>query len=169
MSDILKKCIDFTGDVDTVAAIALGAASCSKDIVQDLPDGLVLNLENGTYGRDFLVGLDKKLMTLVKFRSIWWEFQNMDLNKTVTLKDAIGLVVSRSEVALDSCNSHLSLVASTDTWYPLLFLGKDPGSPKDLQHVLDLIDLPYRLSMALIYWGDDLKRLLRKSHDSKAL
>lgn len=64
MSEILKKCIDYTGDVDTVAAIALGAASCSQEIEQDLPDGLTLNLENGTYGRDFLLELDRKLMAL---------------------------------------------------------------------------------------------------------
>jgi ADP-ribosyl-[dinitrogen reductase] hydrolase len=64
MSEILKKCIDYTGDVDTVAAIALGAASCSNEIEQDLPQGLILNLENGTYGRDFLIELDRKLMSL---------------------------------------------------------------------------------------------------------
>lgn len=64
MSEILKKCIDYGGDVDTVAAMAMGAASCSKEITQDLPDGLILNLENGAYGRDFLKTLNTKLMSL---------------------------------------------------------------------------------------------------------
>ena len=70
----------------------------------------------------------------------------MDLNKTVTLKDAIGLVVSRSEVALDSCNSHhITCCIQQIRGILWLFLGKDPGSPKDLQHVLDLLDLPYKI------------------------
>ena len=61
LSKILKKCIDFTGDVDTVATIALGAASCSSEIKQDLPKNLFNDLENGKYGRDYLIELDKKL------------------------------------------------------------------------------------------------------------
>lgn len=65
MTELLKKCIDYGGDVDTVAAIALGAASNSSEIEQDLPENLILTLENGTYGREFIVSLDKKLMNLV--------------------------------------------------------------------------------------------------------
>ena len=43
MTDLLKRCIDFTGDVDTVAAIALGSAAACKEIEQEparssLPD-----------------------------------------------------------------------------------------------------------------------------------
>jgi hypothetical protein len=44
-----------------VAAVAMAAASCAKDIKQNLPYVLVEKLENGPYGRDFLVDLDKKL------------------------------------------------------------------------------------------------------------
>jgi ADP-ribosylglycohydrolase len=62
MSDLLKTCVAWTGDVDTVAAIALGAASCSDEVEQDLPEHLVRDLENGPYGRDFLTDLDKRLM-----------------------------------------------------------------------------------------------------------
>jgi ADP-ribosylglycohydrolase len=61
MADILQQCIAYTGDVDTVAAVAMAAASCAKDIKQNLPYVLVEKLENGPYGRDFLVDLDKKL------------------------------------------------------------------------------------------------------------
>ena len=61
MADILHQCVEYTGDVDTVAAVAMAAASCSKDIEQNLPDILVEKLENGSYGKDFLVSLDEKL------------------------------------------------------------------------------------------------------------
>ncbi len=65
LSELLKDCIAFTGDVDTVAAIALAAASCSEEIKQDLPEHLIAGLENGSYGRDYIVALDRKLMSLV--------------------------------------------------------------------------------------------------------
>ncbi|MBD1938432.1 ADP-ribosylglycohydrolase family protein [Microcoleus sp. FACHB-68] len=66
MSELLKDCIAFSGDVDTVATIALAAASCSVEIAQDLPDHLIVNLENGSYGRDYLINLDRHLMSLIK-------------------------------------------------------------------------------------------------------
>jgi ADP-ribosylglycohydrolase len=61
MSKILQQCVAYTGDVDTVAAIAMGPASLCREITQDLPDDLVSNLENKRYGRDFLKRLDLKL------------------------------------------------------------------------------------------------------------
>jgi ADP-ribosylglycohydrolase len=61
MSALLRACVDFTGDVDTVAAIALGAASASDEIAQDLPEFLHEMLENGLFGRDYLLALDAKL------------------------------------------------------------------------------------------------------------
>ena len=60
-----ENCIAFTGDVDTVAAIALGAASCSPEYQQDIPQHLIENLENVEYGQDYLMNLDHKLMSLV--------------------------------------------------------------------------------------------------------
>lgn len=62
MSDLLKTCIQFSGDVDTVAAIALAAGSCSAEIAQDLPAHLFDRLENGPYGRDYIRLLDTQLM-----------------------------------------------------------------------------------------------------------
>lgn len=62
MSSLLMDCINFTGDVDTVATIALAAGSCSREIVQNLPENLKLLLENGQYGRDYLINLDRQLM-----------------------------------------------------------------------------------------------------------
>ena len=66
MSELLIDCINFTGDVDTVATIALAAASNSKEYQQDLPQHLIDTLENGKYGRDYLMELDKKLMAMVE-------------------------------------------------------------------------------------------------------
>lgn len=66
MSKLLQDCISFTGDVDTVAAIALGAASCSGEIEQDIPIHLIESLENGAYGCDYLLALDKSLMSIGK-------------------------------------------------------------------------------------------------------
>ena len=64
LSEILKTCIAFTGDVDTVAAIALGAAACSQEIASDLPIALFNTLENGPYGLDFLQDLDRQLLQI---------------------------------------------------------------------------------------------------------
>ena len=68
MRELLKTCIQFSGDVDTVAAIALAAGSCSTEIAQDLPVHLVDALENGQYGRDYIRLLDTQLMAF--FRAI---------------------------------------------------------------------------------------------------
>jgi len=62
MSDLLKACIAFAGDVDTVATIALAAGSCSTEIEQDLPEHLFSGLEDGRFGRGFLRELDKRLL-----------------------------------------------------------------------------------------------------------
>lgn len=75
MTEVLKNCISYCGDVDTVATIALAAASWAKDIEQDLfklgnitgiePNPLWEGLENGTFGRDFLSTLEGKLLSCV--------------------------------------------------------------------------------------------------------
>ena len=64
LSGILRSCIAWGGDTDTVAAIALAAASCSQEIDQDLPESLTLHLEDGEFGRDFLSSLDLDLIRL---------------------------------------------------------------------------------------------------------
>ena len=46
----------------TVAAIAMGPASCCDEIDQDLPPHLSRELENGEYGREYLAALDAKLL-----------------------------------------------------------------------------------------------------------
>ena len=63
MSGLLRTCIAFTGDVDTVATIALAAGSFSEEIEQDLPKHLYAGLETGPFGRDYLQKLDEQLLT----------------------------------------------------------------------------------------------------------
>ncbi|MBD2326211.1 ADP-ribosylglycohydrolase family protein [Alkalinema sp. FACHB-956] len=65
LSEILRACIAFGGDVDTVATIALAAASGSVEVTPDLPQHLVDGLENDRYGRDYLCALDAQLLQKV--------------------------------------------------------------------------------------------------------
>ncbi|MGI0491554.1 ADP-ribosylglycohydrolase family protein [Alkalinema pantanalense CENA528] len=65
LSEILRACVAFGGDVDTVATIALAAASGSPEVTQDLPQHLVEGLENDRYGRDYLCALDAQLLQKV--------------------------------------------------------------------------------------------------------
>jgi ADP-ribosyl-[dinitrogen reductase] hydrolase len=61
LASILKACVAYSGDVDTVAAVALGAASASREVSDDLPEFLFEDLENEAYGRDYIMALDVKL------------------------------------------------------------------------------------------------------------
>jgi ADP-ribosylglycohydrolase len=61
MSGLLRECVEFGGDVDSVAAIALGLASLSIDYASDLPPALEAGLEDGPYGRTWLRALDRRL------------------------------------------------------------------------------------------------------------
>ncbi|TDV55307.1 ADP-ribosylglycohydrolase family protein [Actinophytocola oryzae] len=63
MRGLLHACVAYTGDVDTVATIALAAASRTPEVTDDLPAALHDDLENGTYGRDYLAALDGRLLT----------------------------------------------------------------------------------------------------------
>jgi ADP-ribosyl-[dinitrogen reductase] hydrolase len=61
LKDCLKYSIDFGGDTDTVASLCLAILSQKKGVKHDLPDFLFDELENGAFGRDYLIGLYKKL------------------------------------------------------------------------------------------------------------
>jgi len=61
LADILQQVVQWSGDVDTAATIAIAAASRSKEIKQNLPQALIDGLENKAYGRDYLMELDKRL------------------------------------------------------------------------------------------------------------
>jgi ADP-ribosyl-[dinitrogen reductase] hydrolase len=63
LCSLLIACINFTGDVDTVATIVLGAASISDEYTQDLPEQLIFSLENGPFGREYIANLDVRLLS----------------------------------------------------------------------------------------------------------
>lgn len=58
---IIDKSILMGGDTESVASIACGIASQSSEFNQDLPDFMYSDLENNTYGKDYLMTLDKLL------------------------------------------------------------------------------------------------------------
>lgn len=65
LRDLLQHCVAFGGDVDTVAAIALAAASCSREVTNDLPAHLHRDLERGPYGYAYLTELDARLLARI--------------------------------------------------------------------------------------------------------
>lgn len=69
MSCLLRDCVDFGGDVDSVASIALGLASLTSEYEKDLPAFLWDELENGLYGKNFLYQLDVNLMRAFKIKN----------------------------------------------------------------------------------------------------
>ncbi|MGW4828001.1 ADP-ribosylglycohydrolase family protein [Amycolatopsis japonica] len=64
LARMLHSAVALTGDVDTVATIALAAGSRSPEVAQDLPPVLWRDLENGEFGRDHLAKLDERLLRL---------------------------------------------------------------------------------------------------------
>ncbi len=61
MSSLLCDCVNFGGDVDSVAAIAMGIASLTPEYASDLPALILDGLEDREYGRNFLTLLDATL------------------------------------------------------------------------------------------------------------
>ncbi len=61
LTNMLKKSVDFGGDVDTVASLTLAIGSVVTSVENDLPDWLYTDLENGEYGRDYIRKLDEQL------------------------------------------------------------------------------------------------------------
>ncbi len=66
LSAILKSSVAWMGDTDTVAAIALAVGSCCPEIEPDLPSVLVNRLENHEFGREYLQGIDHRLLAVVR-------------------------------------------------------------------------------------------------------
>lgn len=61
MKECLKTSIDYGGDTDTVAALCMTILSQKEDCKKDLPTFLFDELENGEFGKDYLISLDKDL------------------------------------------------------------------------------------------------------------
>ncbi|MFP2925733.1 ADP-ribosylglycohydrolase family protein [Pyxidicoccus sp. 3LG] len=60
LSGILHEAVELGGDTDSVAALAVGIASCTKAYRHDLPEKLVNELDHGR-GKQYLLSLDRKL------------------------------------------------------------------------------------------------------------
>jgi ADP-ribosylglycohydrolase/dephospho-CoA kinase len=56
----LSESVLLGGDVDSVASIALGITAINQGI-KEIPTRLIYGLENGKYGRDYLISLGEKL------------------------------------------------------------------------------------------------------------
>ncbi len=61
---MLRESVNFGGDVDTVASLALAIGSQMKEVENNLPKWLTEDLENGKYGRDYLISLDKEFLRI---------------------------------------------------------------------------------------------------------
>ena len=67
-NQVLTEAVRLGGDTDTTACIALASALIhpGKDTI---PDSLITGLENGLYGRDFLIGLGDRLSMMLPIRT----------------------------------------------------------------------------------------------------
>ena len=70
LSAILIQSVEYKGDVDTVANLAMAIGSVAEEIDNDLPPFLTKQLEQGKYGRLFIKKLDLQLMRLVEKQPI---------------------------------------------------------------------------------------------------
>lgn len=61
LSSLMKLAVDVGGDTDSAAAVMVAVASESKSYISDLPENLWNSLENDTWGRDYLIEMDRKL------------------------------------------------------------------------------------------------------------
>lgn len=68
LADLLQSCVALSGDTDSVAAIAVGIASCFASYSRNLPEHLKQTLNEPQYGLAYLAELDKQLLT--KIRSV---------------------------------------------------------------------------------------------------
>ena len=64
LKNMLLKSINFGGDVDTVASLTLTIGSQIKNVEKDLPTFLFEELENGDFGRDFLMQIENQFLKL---------------------------------------------------------------------------------------------------------
>lgn len=62
MRNALENAIKVGGDVDSTAAISLGLLSLKEQHVNDLDQNLYDMLENGKFGRDYIIKLDQELL-----------------------------------------------------------------------------------------------------------
>ena len=61
-NDILRHTVAIGGDVDSSAALCMGLAALKGVYDNDLDMNLMIDLENGDFGRDYLIDLDRRLV-----------------------------------------------------------------------------------------------------------
>ena len=61
LTEVLDKSVKLGGDTDSVASIACGIAFFSDEYAKNFPDFLERDIENGPYGKDYLIQLSEKL------------------------------------------------------------------------------------------------------------
>lgn len=65
LSELLRKCVEFTGDVDSVATIALASASSNASFVRDISENLWNDFEPSRFGLRYLLDLDQRVRSIV--------------------------------------------------------------------------------------------------------
>lgn len=92
LSAILIQSIEYQGDVDTVANLAMAIGSVAEEIENDLPPFLEKQLEQGKYGRLFIKKLDLQLMRLFKKNKAKMQYNKVtDALLGVAVGDALGV------------------------------------------------------------------------------
>lgn len=61
MSNMLIESVNLSGDVDTVASLTLAIASNTLEVKNDLPRWLYNDIENDTYGINYIRNMDRQL------------------------------------------------------------------------------------------------------------
>lgn len=61
-NDILRHTVAIGGDVDSSAALCMGLGALKGLYDNDLDMNLMIDLENGDFGRDYLIDLDRRLV-----------------------------------------------------------------------------------------------------------
>lgn len=65
LSDLLRRCVAFTGDVDSVATIALASASSHASFARDIPENLWREFEPTRFGLRYVMDLDQRVRSIV--------------------------------------------------------------------------------------------------------
>lgn len=92
LSAILIQSIDYRGDVDTVANLAMAIGSVAEEIDNDLPPFLEKDIEKGKYGRLFIKKLDLRLMRIFKANHAKMRYNKAtDALLGVAVGDALGV------------------------------------------------------------------------------
>ncbi|MCO1336293.1 ADP-ribosylglycohydrolase family protein [Microbulbifer sp. OS29] len=63
-TELLHACVNFGGDTDSVAAIACGLASLSREYDSEIPSSLITGLESSPYGYQYLLEIDRKISNI---------------------------------------------------------------------------------------------------------